>query len=273
MTSRRNFLRTGILSLGALPFMGTTVALPKNIFSDKLNDNGMKRLGLIGGTSWHSTVDYYRYINQMVNDIKDDRINPPLLIFNLNQYRINELQAQNKWDEIADIYTEAANDLINAGAKGFVLCSNTAHAIYDILTKRIEFPILHIADATAIEAKKLGLKKLGLLGTRYTMEKKYIKDRLTEKFGLKIIIPGKKSRIELARIIQDELSAGIITDKSKKYIISEMDKLKKNGAKGMILGCTEIPEIIKQKDYSLPVFDTTYLHCKMAVDFILGKNK
>ena len=91
MTSRRNFLRTGILSLGALPFMGTTVALPKNIFSDKLNDNGMKRLGLIGGTSWHSTVDYYRYINQMVNDIKDDRINPPLLIFNLNQYRINEL--------------------------------------------------------------------------------------------------------------------------------------------------------------------------------------
>ena len=83
----------------------------------------MKRLGLIGGTSWHSTVDYYRYINQMVNDIKGDRINPPLLIFNLNQYRINELQAQNKWDEIADIYTEAANDLINAGAKGFVLCS------------------------------------------------------------------------------------------------------------------------------------------------------
>ena len=273
MANRRNFLKMGILSLGALPFMGAAFASYKNIFSDKLNENGMKRLGLIGGTSWHSTVDYYRYINQMVNDIKGDRINPPLLIFNLNQYRINELQAQNKWDEIANIYTEAANDLIKAGVKGFVLCSNTAHAIYDTLSERIDFPILHIADATAIEAEKLGLKKLGLLGTRYTMEKRYIKNRLTEKFGLKIITPEKNSRLELARIIQNELSAGIIKDKSKKYIISEMDILKKEGAKGMILGCTEIPEIIKQKDYSLPVFDTTYLHCKMAVDFILGKNK
>jgi aspartate racemase len=271
MIDRRKFIKTSLLSLGALPFMGAAGTSIKNSYLNKPDDAGMKRLGLIGGTSWHSTIDYYRYINQMVNDIKGDRINPPLLIFNLNQFQINTLQSEDKWSEIADIYTATANDLIKAGAEGFVLCSNTAHAIYETLTKRINVPVLHIADATALEAERLGLKELGLLGTRYTMEKKYIKDRFTEKYNLKIVTPDKDSRMELARIIQDELSAGKIKENSKKYILGTMDKLKSDGAQGMILGCTEIPEIIKQKDYSLPVFDTTYLHSKMAVAFMLGK--
>ncbi len=229
----------------------------------------MRTIGLIGGTSWHSTVEYYSTINQMINDIKGDRINPPLRLLNLSQKEINDFQAEGNWDAITRIYIEASQDLIRAGAEAILFCSNTAHHVYDAVSAKIEVPILHIADATGKEAKKNNLNKLGLLGTVYTMDESYIKGRLSKEFNLQTITPDKSAYKELARIIYDELAIGSITAASKTFVISEMEKLKNQGAEGIILGCTEFPLLVKSSDYDLTLFDTTYLHCKMATDFIV----
>ena len=232
----------------------------------------MKTLGLIGGRSWYSTVDYYRYINKAVNDAYGDNTNPPLIIFNLNQQRIHELQALNQWDQIAAILTDAVNRLHAGGAQAVLFCANTPHKVYTQVARNAGIPILHIADATGGAIHKSGLKKVGLIGTQYTMEDGFMADRLKEKFGVETLVPDSaQARKELHRIIQKELAVGIFTAESKKFVLAQIEELRRRGAQGIVLGCTEFPLIVKQSDVSIPVFDTTRLHSQMAVDFILGK--
>jgi aspartate racemase len=232
----------------------------------------MKTLGLIGGTSWYSTVEYYRNINQAVNDAYGNNTNPPLLLYNLNQHRIHELQKGNHWDAIAEILTEAAVRLRSAGAQGIMFCANTPHKVYAQVAKNIDLPILHIADATGAAIRSKGLRKIGLIGTQYTMEDGFIAERLKERYGIETVFPSElAARQELHRIIQRELDVGIFKADSKKYVLQQIEELRRRGAQGIVLGCTEFPLIIKSADVSVPIFDTTVLHSQMAVDFILGK--
>ncbi|HYL01556.1 MAG TPA: amino acid racemase [Steroidobacteraceae bacterium] len=232
----------------------------------------MKMLGLIGGTSWHSTVEYYRYINQAVNDYYGNNTNPPLMVYDLNQRQIHDLQLQDEWDKIADIYSGAAITLRQAGAQAVLFAANTPYKIYPEVARRIGIPILHIADATGMAIQRAHLERVGLIGTRYTMEDGFIPRYLKEHYGLEVLVPSARPiRAELHRIIQQELGMGIIKLSSKQYVLEQIAELRKRGAQGIILGCTEFTLIISQTDVQIPAFDTTRLHAQMAVDFILGR--
>jgi len=232
----------------------------------------MKTLGLIGGTSWYSTVEYYQYINKAVNDAYGNNTNPPLLIYNLNQEKIHELQASNQWDQIAAIFADAVARLRAGGAQGVMFCANTPHKVYAQVAQTTDIPILHIADATGMAVRNRGLKKVGLIGTQYTMEDGFIGDWLKEHYGIETLVPDSgPARQELHRIIQKELGMGNFKPESKNYVLGQIYELIQRGAQGVVLGCTEFPLIIKQGDVGVPVFDTTLLHSQSAVDFILGK--
>ena len=224
----------------------------------------MKSLGLIGGTSWHSTLDYARQILSGVNERKGPKVNPPLLVYTLNQEAINRYQEAGEWPQIAATYTEVGRKLIAAGAEGLILCANTAHRIYDDLDLGV--PILHIADATGRAAREQNLKTLGLLGTRFTMEGDFISGRLKEKFELETMVPEAASRESLHRMIHEQLCRGDFNDGARALLREQIEALKKRGAEGIILGCTELPMLLPDE----PAFDTLKLHAAMAVDFILG---
>jgi len=232
----------------------------------------MKTLGLIGGTSWYSTVDYYRYINEAVNDAYGNSTNPPLILYNMNQEEIHELQAKGQWNEIATLITATAVRLRAGGAQGILFCANTPHKVYAQVARNIDLPILHIGDATGLAIRNRGLKKVGLIGTLYTMEDGFMADWLKEHYGIDTLVPSSgPARKELHRIIQEELGRGIFKPESKKFVLQQIDELRKRGVQGIVLGCTEFPLIIETSDVSIPVFDSTRLHSQMAVDFILGK--
>jgi aspartate racemase len=232
----------------------------------------MKTLGLIGGTSWYSTVDYYRYINEAVNDAYGNNTNPPLILYNMNQEKIRELQAADQWDEIAALLTQATIRLRAGGAQAIIFCANTPHKVYAQVAQKTDLPILHIGDATGAAIRSSGLKKVGLIGTIYTMEDGFMTDWLKEHYGIETLVPSSpQARKELNRIIQQELSRGIFKAESKKYVLQQIEELRKRGAQGIVLGCTEFPLIIKSADVTIPLFDTPRLHSQMAVDFILGK--
>lgn len=241
--------------------------------SDQLRSPAvMKTLGLIGGTSWYSTLDYYRYINKAVNDAYDNNTNPPLIVFNLNQHHINELQNRGQWDEVASIFVDTIKRLQASGAQGIVFCSNTSYKLYNKVAARTGISILHIGDATGQAIQKQGLKKVGLIGTQYTMEDPFLIDWLKQHYGIESVVPQSPAvRRELNRIIHEELGLGIFKPESKKYVLDQIEELRKQGAQGIVLGCTEFPLIIKPSDVSIETFDTTLLHAQMAVDFIMGK--
>lgn len=232
----------------------------------------MKSLGIIGGTSWHSTAEYYRYVNQAVNDVYGNETNPPLLIDNLNQQWIHTLQLKNRWDEIADTYSNAASQLQSIGAQAVLFAANTPYKVYAEVSQRVSIPILHIADATGMAIQKKGLTRVGLIGTTYTMEDGFMQEWLREHYGIEAVVPrSAAARQELQRIIQKELGMGIFTPKTKRYVLRQIEELEREGVQGIVLGCTEFPLIISQSDVRVPVFDTTRLHAQMAVDFILGR--
>jgi aspartate racemase len=232
----------------------------------------MHTLGLIGGTSWHSTVEYYSYINQMVNDTFQNNTNPPLILLNLNQHLVHALQSADRWDSIAGLLVDATRRLQSSGAEAVLFCANTPHKVYEEVSKRVEIPILHIADATGIEIQRRGLHRVGLIGTIFTMEEDFIKKRLKEKFGVDVIVPVRsEDRLELHRIVQKELSLGVLKPETKTYILAQLDLLKRRGAQGIILGSTEFPLIIRAEDIDVPLFNTTLLHSQMAVKFISGR--
>ena len=232
----------------------------------------MKTLGLLGGTSWHSTVEYYRYINQAVNDYYGNNTNPPLIIYNLNQREIHDLQLQDHWDKIADIYSGAAIKLRTAGAQAVLFAANTAHKVYPEVSRRIGVPVLHIADAAGLAIQRAHLAKVGLLGTKYTMEDGFIPQWLKAHYGIEVIVPTSRPiRDELHRIIQKELGMGVFKPSSKQFVLVQIEDLRQQGAQGIILGCTEFTLILSQEDVQIPAFDTTRLHAQMGVDFILGR--
>ncbi|MDP9089453.1 MAG: amino acid racemase [Pseudomonadota bacterium] len=231
----------------------------------------MKPLGIIGGTSWHSTVEYYRYINQAINDRYGNETNPPLIVYNLNQEQIHVLQDQNRWSEIANTYVDAALKLQSIGAQGVLFAANTPHKVYTDVAGKIGIPILHIGDATGIAIKKKGLTHVGLIGTTYTMDDGFMQNWLHEHYQIEVVVPRSAAvKHELQRIIQKELGMGIFRPEAKRYVLRQIEDLEAQGVQGVILGCTEFPLIISQADVRVPLFDTTRLHAEMAVDFVLG---
>ncbi|WP_170149004.1 aspartate/glutamate racemase family protein [Chryseobacterium defluvii] len=231
----------------------------------------LKTLGLIGGTSWHSTVEYYSIMNQKTNDIFQNNTNPPLVLINLDQHHIHLLQQSGRWDSIAMILADACDRLQKAGAEAVLFCANTPHKVYDEVQRHSAIPILHIGDAIGNAITKMGLNQVGLIGTIFTMEEPFIIQWLKDKYNVDTIVPNdKEQRQELHSIIQKELSLGVLKPSTKKYVLDQMLSLKAGGAEGIILGCTEFPLLIQQEDIDIPIFNTTLLHAQAGVDFIIG---
>jgi len=228
----------------------------------------MKTIGLIGGTSWLSTLEYYRIINETVNEKLGDAHSARCILYSVD-FEEDIIKNEYNWDKIIENYIDIAIKLEYFGADFLIICANTVHKIVEGVQKSIKIPILHIADATGIKIVENGFKKIGLLGTRTTMEKNFYKDRLKEKFGIETIIPKEKQREIINKIIHEELTYNIIKESSKQKYIKIIRNLEGDGAQGIILGCTEIPLLIKQNDVDIPVFDTTNIHAKAAVNYAL----
>lgn len=230
----------------------------------------MKTLGLLGGMTWHSTVDYYRLINQGVQERLGSSHSAEILLLSIDFEPVEELQSKGDWPGMGRLMGEWAKRLETAGAEGLVICTNTMHRLAGDVTAAIHIPLIHIADATAAAVKKAGLHTVGLLGTRYTMELDFYRGRLEKDHGLRVLIPEEPGRTIVHDIIYRELTYGMIRNESRAAYIKVIEDLVRRGAQGVILGCTEIPLLIKEKDSPVPVFDTTALHAAAAVDFALG---
>ena len=231
------------------------------------NFSAMRTLGLIGGTSWHSTTVYYRLINQLVGKQIGTQENPPLLLYSLN---ISIMRSQ-EWERINNKYLETARKLEQIGAQAIVICANTPHKVYDFVQPKISIPILHIADALGKEAKAQGLNTLGLLGNKPTMTGGFLQERLKKNFNIKTIIPDAEFLDEAHSFVSNELTRGNFTETARTFFIDQMYLLNEKGAEGIILGCTELPLLLDQEDIEIPMLNSTKLHAQMAVDFILEK--
>jgi len=230
----------------------------------------MKTLGLIGGMTWHSTVDYYRLINEGVHQKLGGSHSAEILMLSVDFEPVERLQDGGDWTAMGRLMAGAAQTLEKAGAEGIVLCTNTMHRLTDDITAAIRVPFLHIADATAAAVKRAGLGTVGLLGTRYTMELDFYRGRLEKEHGLKVLVPDEPGRTTVHDVIYTELAHGEIRDESRRAYVAVIEELVQRGAQGVILGCTEIPLLVKEKDSPVPVFDTTALHAAAAVDFALS---
>ena len=229
----------------------------------------MKTIGLVGGLSWESSKEYYRIINETVNERLGGLHSAKCMLHSLDFAEIRKIQQTKGYDEVTKILIDAAQRLEAAGADIVVICANTMHKFVPEIQRRIHVPILHIADATADKILEKGLKKVGLLGTKMTMEEDFYKGRIRERFGIEVLVPDKDERDFIERVIFDELCVGKMNASSKERFKQIIGKLVENGAEGIILGCTEIPLLIKQEDVNVPVFDTTEIHAKGAVEFAL----
>ncbi len=229
----------------------------------------MKTIGLIGGMSWESSLEYYRIINETVKEKLGKLHSAKSLMFSVDFDEIQHLQHIGDWNTLTKIMVDAADRLEKGGADFIVICTNTMHRMVNDIEKNVKIPVIHIADATAKKIKEGKIKKVGLLGTKFTMEQDFYKGRLATNHGIDVIIPNDDERNTVHSIIYNELCQGQIKQLSKEQYIKIIEKLKSNGAEGVILGCTEIPLLIKQEDVSIPIFDTTKIHAEMAVDYAL----
>jgi aspartate racemase len=229
----------------------------------------MKKVGLIGGISWISTMDYYKLINIGVNQKLGGLNFAECIIYSFNYADIKRNNDANDWDKTLEMILHASEHLKAAGAEAIILCANTMHLISDKLADRIKLPVIHIATETAKEIKKKNLNKVGLLGTKFTMGLDFFTSKLKDQ-NIEFVIPNEADRDFIHYTIFEELGRGLILNESKKRYLSIIDNLKEKGAEGIILGCTEIPLLINQKDVSIPVFDTTIIHSNAAVEFILS---
>ena len=230
----------------------------------------MRVIGLIGGMSWESSGEYYRLINTFTKNRLGPLHSAKSLMYTVDFAEIEALQHAGRWDEAAEILVDAAGRLERGGAECLVLCTNTMHKLAGELQAATHLPLIHIADATAERVKAKGVRKVGLLGTAFTMEEAFYKGRL-ERFGLEVLIPDAPDRALVHRVIYDELCQGRIVPASKAEYVRVMQNLVAQGVEGVILGCTEITLLVGQKDVSVPVFDTTRIHAEAAVDFALEK--
>lgn len=220
--------------------------------------------------SWQSTVHYYRIINEEVAARLGGLHSAKILLSSIEFAEMEELQHSGRWNEAGDLLAREAVGLRKAGADFVVICTNTMHKVADQIEKTSGLPVLHIADATATAIKNAGMSRIGLLGTRYTMEQDFYRTRLIEKHGLDVLIPGADDREIVNRVIYEELCLGIVRDESRQEYLRIMDELAREGAQGIILGCTEIELLVSPQDFHLPLFPTTYLHAVAAVDQALS---
>ena len=230
----------------------------------------MKTIGLIGGMSWESSAEYYRIINQTTKEQLGGLHSAPIVMYSVEFNEIVRLQHEGKWDELTAIMVDAAKRLERAGADLVLICTNTMHKMASEVEHATSLPLLHIADATATRIKEKRLKRVALLGTRFTMEQDFYKGRLAEKHGLEVIVPSAEEMEIVHRIIYNELCQGTILDSSKKEYLRIITNLVSQGAEGVILGCTEIPLLVKQADVAVPIFDTTTIHAQEAVKMALA---
>lgn len=224
----------------------------------------MKTIGLIGGMSWESTVPYYRIINESVRDALGGLHSAKIVLYSVDFHQMERLQAAGSWDEAADVLASAAMTLEVAGAELLLLCTNTMHNVAPAIEAAVGIPLLHIVDPTADAIKAAGFARVGLLGTRFTMEQDFYRDRLEALHGIEALIPGEEDRATVHRIIYDELCRGVLDDASRAAYRAVIQRLTDAGAQAIILGCTEIGMLVQSPDSSVPLFDTATLHAHAA---------
>lgn len=229
----------------------------------------MKVIGLLGGMSWESTLPYYRLINETVRARLGGLHSAKLVLYSVDFHEIERLQQAADWEAAGDLLADAARSLQSAGADFIVLCTNTMHKVASRIESAVTIPLFHIADPTAIEIKAAGFTKVGLLGTRFTMEQDFYRDRLRERHGLGVLIPEPEDRDIVHRIIYEELCLGQVLPESRARYRRVMAALVADGAQAIILGCTEISLLVDQSDATVPLFDTTRVHACKAAEWAL----
>lgn len=231
----------------------------------------MKVIGLIGGMSWESTVPYYRLVNETVKARLGGLHSAKVVLYSVDFHEIEQLQHAGDWQQAGALLADAARALESAGADFLVLCTNTMHKVASTIEDAVSIPLLHIADATAGEIRQAGLSTVGLLGTRFTMEQDFYRERLQRRHGLTVLIPGPDDREIVHRVIYDELCLGTITDVAGDEYRRVIGELVARGAQAVILGCTEISLLVGQHDAPVPLFDTTSIHARHAAERALSK--
>ncbi|MBN1957366.1 MAG: amino acid racemase [Desulfuromonadales bacterium] len=227
----------------------------------------MKTIGLLGGMSWESTVLYYQLLNEGVRDRLGGLHSAKILLHSVDFSEIEQFQVNGQWDAAATELAQAAYGLQQAGADMILICTNLMHKVAPVIAENIKVPLLHIADAAGRAIQYQGLTKVGLLGTAYTMEEDFYRQRLKDNYALDVIIPEADDREYIHRVIFDELCRGQFTAAARDNYLKIIAKLRQQGAQGVILGCTEIPLLVRQEDSDLPLFNTTALHAQYALDY------
>jgi len=229
----------------------------------------MKKIGLIGGMSWESTIEYYRIINEEINKRLGGLHSAKIIMYSFDFDEIEKFQSQGRWDSATDVMIEVAKRIEKAGAEIILICTNTMHKMFAQVEESVTIPVLHILDATAEAIKSKEIKKVGLLGTKFTMTQEFYKERLMRIHGIEVIIPGEQDMEKVNKIIYEELCRGKIKESSKELLKQIIERLVNEGAEGIVLGCTELPLLIKKEDSSVSIFDTCSLHAKKAVEVSL----
>lgn len=229
----------------------------------------MKTIGLLGGMSWESSLEYYRIINQLVKERLGGLHSAKCLLYSVDFQEIESLQHRGLWDEAGRLLGEAARGLQKGGADFLLICTNTMHKVAPVVQQHISMPLLHIADPTAKSVLSRGIRKIGLLGTRFTMQEDFYKGKLVHDHGLEVLTPIDADMDMIHQVIFDELVLGLIKDVSKEKYIAVIKRLEAAGAEGVILGCTEIGLLVKDQDSPIPLFDTTLIHAEAAVEYAL----
>ena len=230
----------------------------------------MKTIGLIGGMSWESTAQYYRLVNEAVKERLGGHHSAQLILYSVDFDEVQRLQQAGDWEGAGTIVAHAARALETAGAECVVLCTNTMHKVAPAIESAVSIPLLHIADATALPVRQAGFTTVGLLATRFTMEQDFYRERLERRHGLRVLVPEPQDRETVHAIIYDELCLGRVVPASRDAYRRIIGELVARGAQAVILGCTEISLLISQDDVAVPVFDTTTLHARKAVDWALA---
>lgn len=230
----------------------------------------MKTVGLIGGMSWESSLTYYQRINSQVKLRKGGLHSAPLILYSVDFADIARLQHENDWEHMADYLAAIGQKLENAGAEALVICTNTMHKLAPQIASMVRIPLLHIGDAVINASRQQGVSRLGLLGTRFTMEQPFLRDYLTQA-GLSVLVPSEPERDEIHRVIYEELCQGVIRPESLDFYLAAIDRLKQAGAEAVILGCTEIGLLVSPAQSPIPVLDTALLHADSVVDFMLAE--
>ena len=230
----------------------------------------MRTIGLLGGMTSESSAEYYKLINTFTREKLGGNHSAKSVMVSVDFGEMEPLMEKGQWEELKGKLTETARHIEAGGADFLVICTNTIHKFADHIENSLSIPVLSIIDATAEKIEEKGFKKIGLLGTRFTMEEEFYKGRLLEKHSINSVIPTEEERKTIHKIIMDELSVGVINDSSRKKYLEIINNLSEKGAEGVILGCTEIPLLVKSEDCDIPLFDTTFIHAKAAVDYALS---